>query len=143
MRHCHCKHIRLRRHHHQDAFIRTLCLVHVFYFGVIWVQSSVPVFPSASGKRACLRAKKVNFRGCKKIDIWSSRFRPSFLTRARQYVFSKSTEWSISYVNTAVATKLHFQLFLTGGGVIPDSVSKKSLFEREIGWSGLGWSSGQ
>ncbi|GAA54172.1 hypothetical protein CLF_112472 [Clonorchis sinensis] len=30
-----------------------------------------------------------------------------------------------------------------GVGVRPDSVGKKSVFEREFGWSGLGWSLGQ
>ncbi|GAA54173.1 hypothetical protein CLF_112473 [Clonorchis sinensis] len=30
-----------------------------------------------------------------------------------------------------------------GGGVMPDSVGKKSVFEREFGWSGLRWSLGQ
>ncbi len=36
-----------------------------------------------------------------------------------------------------MAINKHFQLFLTGGDVMPESVGKKSAFENELDWSGL------
>ncbi len=53
-----------------------------------------------------------------------------------------ATEWSISKSYAVMAVKWHLQLFLIGGDVMPERVSKKSAFERELGCSGQGWSAG-
>ncbi|GAA48073.1 hypothetical protein CLF_101146 [Clonorchis sinensis] len=48
------------------------------------------------------------------------------------------TKYTTSTVDTRSQQMVH--LDYKGGDVMPDSVGKKSVFERELGWSGLGWS---
>ncbi len=55
-------------------------------------------------------------------------------------MFGCKTETKLLMLSNLVHDK---EALLAVCDVMPESVGRKSVFEREHGWSGLGWSSGQ